>query len=105
MLMKKHFGWSYPLYSRRNVQKNKPVKEKIPEATIKLIEQKNALDVELYRFAKKKFERLLSEQDESFHEELNKLKKYNNWVQGQRVGDAGLALWSLYLKLNRQIHN
>jgi hypothetical protein len=33
--------------------KNKPVKEKIPEATIKLIEKTNALDLELYRFAKK----------------------------------------------------
>lgn len=105
ILMKRHFGWSYPLYSRRNVQKNKPVKEEIPEATIKLIEQKNALDVELYRFAKKKFERLLSEQDESFHDELNKLKKYNAWVQGLRYRDAGLAFWSLYLKLNHQIRN
>jgi hypothetical protein len=104
MLMKQHFGWNYPLYSRRNVQKNKPVKDKIPESTVKLIEQTNALDVELYRFAKKKFERLLSEQDESFHKELNKLKKYNAWLAGlihPRMGDAGLALWSLYLKLNR----
>jgi len=104
MLMKQHFGWNYPLYSRRNVQKNKPGKDKIPESTVKLIEQTNALDVELYRFAKKKFERLLSEQDESFHKELNKLKKYNAWLAGlihPRMGDAGLALWSLYLKLNR----
>jgi hypothetical protein len=71
---------------------------------MKLIEQTNALDVELYRFAKKKFERLLSEQDESFHKEVNKLKKYNAWLAGlihPRMGDAGLALWSLYLKLNR----
>lgn len=108
MLMKQHFGWNYPLYNRRNVQKNKPVKDKIPESTIKLIEQTNGLDVELYRFVKKKFERLLSEQDESFQESLQKVKKYNEWLQGlshPRLGDPGLALWGLYLKLNRQIRN
>jgi hypothetical protein len=90
------------------VQTNRPVRDKIPESTIKLIEQTNALDVELYRFAKKKFERLVSEQDESFQEELNKLRKFNAWLQGfshPRVGSAGLALWSMYLKLNRQIRN
>jgi hypothetical protein len=82
ILMKRHFGWSYPLYVRRHVQTNRPVRDKIPESTIKLIEQTNALDVELYRFAAKKFDRLVSEQDESFQDELNKLKKYNAWLQG-----------------------
>lgn len=108
ILMKQHFGWRYPLYIKRGVQKNKPVRENLPEATIKLIEQTNALDLELYRFAKKKFERLLSEQDDSFQQELKKLRKYNEWLQRlshPRVGDAGLAVWSLYLRLNRQIRN
>ena len=105
ILMKQLFGWRYPLYTKRNVQNNKPVKEKIPEATIRLIEQTNALDIELYRFAKKKFVQLVAEQDGSFHDELNNLKKYNSWLQRPRVGEAGITLWSLYLSLNRQIRN
>jgi hypothetical protein len=105
LLMKRLFGWSYPLYTRRNVIKNKPVREQLPESTVKLIEQANALDVALYGFAKKRFEVLVAEQDESFAEELAKLKKYNGWVQRlshPRVGDVGLAAWALYLRLARR---
>jgi hypothetical protein len=108
MLMKRHFDWSYPLYTRRQVIKNKPLRGQISESTVRLIEQTNSLDVALYRFVKKRFEALISEQDESFHEELNKFRKYNAWLQRlshPRTGDVGLAAWGLYLKLGqRQRH-
>lgn len=105
LLLKRHFGWSYPLYTRRHVIKNKPVREQVPEGTVKVIEQANALDVALYRFAKKRFEALVAEQDESFAGELAKLKKYNGWLSRlghPRAGDLGLAAWALYVRLARQ---
>ena len=105
LLMKRHFGWHYPLYTRRHVIKNKPVREQIPEGTVRLIEQTNSLDVALYRFAKKRFDGLIAEQDDSFREEMGRFKKYNAWMtrlSHPRVGDVGIAAWRLYLKLARR---
>lgn len=105
MLMKRHFGWHYPLYTRRHVGKSRPAREQISEEAVRLIEQTNSLDVALYRFAKKKFDALVAEQDDSFREELAKFRKYNAWMSRlshPRVGDVGTAAWRLYLKLARR---
>ena len=105
LLMKRHFGWHYPLYTRHHVNRHKPAGEQIPESTVRLIEQTNSLDVELYRFAKKKFDKLVAEQDDSFREELDRFKKYNAWMRRlshPRVGAVGIGAWRLYLKLARR---
>lgn len=105
VLLQRHCGWGSPVYTRRNVIADKPAREQIPEATARLIEQRNALDVALYRFAKKQFEATLAGQDETFQEELGRLRKYNGWLQrlgAHRAGNAALALWGLYLKGGRR---
>lgn len=77
VLMKRTFGWKMPLYVRHNVTKDRPHKERIPEDVLRLIEEQNALDIELYRFASGLFEKALGEQSNSFKAELLAFKCAN----------------------------
>lgn len=51
ILLKELFDWSLPLYYKRNVTRGRPKKERISEADRHAIETRNALDMELYRYA------------------------------------------------------
>ncbi|MCQ6282351.1 sulfotransferase family 2 domain-containing protein [Bacillus sp. EB600] len=51
-LMKEKFNWGDIHYTKQNVTKKRPLKENVPEEIIKLIEEKNQLDLELYRWVK-----------------------------------------------------
>jgi Sulfotransferase family len=105
MMMARHFGWSYPFYIKQNVIKERPLKARIPSSTIELIEQRNPLDLELYRFANSKFTELLSQQDQSFKEELEKFKRYNELMRrldNSFGGKFDVALKYLYAKFRRQ---
>jgi hypothetical protein len=58
-LMKATFGWGNINYVKQNVTKNRPLKEHVPEEIIKIIEEKNQLDLELYKWARENFEKSL----------------------------------------------
>jgi len=77
MLIKRTFGWKMPLYVRHNVTRDRPHKERIPEDVLRLIEEQNGLDIELYRFASDLFEKALGEQPNSFKTELLAFKCAN----------------------------
>lgn len=55
-LMKLRFGWKLSSYSSFNVTRSRPKKRDLPEATLELIQQKNAFDMDLYECAQEIFE-------------------------------------------------
>jgi hypothetical protein len=55
-LMKLRFGWKLTSYSSFNVTRSRPKKDDLPQATIDLIGEKNAFDIELYQCAHEIFE-------------------------------------------------
>ena len=56
-------GWKSIYYVKRNVTKTRPSKSEISPQTLKRIESYAKLDMELYEFAKQRFEDKLHEQD------------------------------------------
>ncbi|MCK4761354.1 MAG: sulfotransferase family 2 domain-containing protein [Candidatus Aminicenantes bacterium] len=58
-LINKKFGWEIPAYDRRNVAGNRPEKESLDRETLSVLEQYNALDIELYDYARRMFRRQL----------------------------------------------
>lgn len=52
-LMKLRFGWRLSSYSSFNVTRSRPKKRDLPEATLDLLHQRNAFDIELYQEAEK----------------------------------------------------
>ncbi|GAE30984.1 sulfotransferase family 2 domain-containing protein [Alkalihalobacillus hemicellulosilyticus] len=59
VLMEKTFGWKNSPYSKINVNEKKPKIETIPKETIEKIEKANFFDIQLYKWAKKHFEKRL----------------------------------------------
>ncbi|TDL92489.1 hypothetical protein E2R55_05510 [Vibrio vulnificus] len=51
--LKKEYGWGDIHYTRKNITKNRLAKEEVPSDLINLIRKYNALDLELYDYAKK----------------------------------------------------
>jgi hypothetical protein len=55
-LMKLRFGWKLSSYSSFNVTRSRPKKDDLPKATLDLIHEKNAFDIELYECGREIFE-------------------------------------------------
>lgn len=55
-LMKLRFGWKLSSYSSFNVTRSRPKKRDLPQATLDLMHQKNAFDIELYECAQEIFD-------------------------------------------------
>lgn len=51
--LKKEYDWDDIHYTRKNITKNRLAKEEVPSELINLIRKYNALDFELYDYAKK----------------------------------------------------
>ncbi|HID31333.1 MAG TPA: hypothetical protein EYP19_15220 [Desulfobacterales bacterium] len=63
VLIKQEMGWKgFPFYYKRNVTRRRPTQKSLPEGTIRTIEANNALDCELYEFAKKALEEKIRSQ-------------------------------------------
>lgn len=55
-LMKLRFGWKLSSYSSFNITRSRPKKRDLPEATLSLIREKNAFDMDLYESGREIFE-------------------------------------------------
>lgn len=102
ILMKRLFGWRHPFYIELNRIDHKPPRQQLPASTIRIIEQTNPLDVELYRFARQRFQSILAQQDDSYWKELKQFTKYNAMLRRlskPSTGSLGIKLWNTYLKL------
>jgi hypothetical protein len=74
IFLKRAFGWSNVHYVRANVS---PRKDPVPPETIRAIEEQNALDLELYRWATERFDAAIAS-DPSFAEEFARFRRSNS---------------------------
>ncbi len=70
LLLKRKFGWPHVFYLSRNVTKNRPPRENIPEADLAVIRKYNQFDIRLYQFTQERFEDQIKQQGISFDIEL-----------------------------------
>jgi len=102
ILLKKAFGWrTKDIVYRKQRVGNRPPKGEISRETIKLIEERNELDIQLYQFARQLFEERISQQDSSFRREVQILRLLNKFP-GERIMKA-LNLLLALLRGKRQI--
>jgi hypothetical protein len=55
-LMSQRFGWNVKSYTKKNVTRQKPRNDTLDTETLALLREANALDIELYQFARELFE-------------------------------------------------
>jgi len=73
ILLKRAFGWSNVRYVRANVSRRK---DPVPPAALRAIEERNALDLELYRWATERFDAAIAA-DPSFAGEYARFRRSN----------------------------
>ncbi|MFJ5760221.1 sulfotransferase family 2 domain-containing protein [Neobacillus sp. NPDC093182] len=78
VLFKKEFDWKNIYYTKQNITKNRRKKQEIPSSDINLIRKHNALDLELYEFAKQLFYQKLTTLTIDEQKELQKIKEQQN---------------------------
>jgi len=81
ILFKRRLGWKSTFYARLNVTKGRPTRHETPLSTINLIEKNNALDMELYEFARKRFDEVV-EEDSAFRDDLRAFQRLNKVYAG-----------------------
>lgn len=77
LLLGRHYGWDTPYYRSQNFSRNSLAKQEIDADTLRVIREHNALDLEFYRYANEKFDRLLAAQPPSFAPELARFQRRN----------------------------
>jgi hypothetical protein len=77
LLMRNAFGWKRALYVQDNVGTRRHGRPAVDEEVRELIREHNALDLELFRYAREAFERQLSAQGDGFHRELRRFRQLN----------------------------
>jgi hypothetical protein len=82
ILMKKALGWKNVFYIKGNVNPKRTSKAEIPESTLRLIQSKNQLDMELYTFVKDNFDKLVRHEKISFQSEVQ-LFRFMNRLYGR----------------------
>jgi hypothetical protein len=55
-LMSQRFGWNVKSYIKKNVTRQKPRNDTLDAETLGLLREANALDIELYQFARELFD-------------------------------------------------
>ncbi|MBA3352510.1 MAG: sulfotransferase family 2 domain-containing protein [Blastocatellia bacterium] len=81
-LMKLRFGWKLSSYSSFNVTRSRPQKRDLPQATLDLIHQKNAFDIELYECAEEIFESAVRANADEVKRIAGELEAARSRVQG-----------------------
>ncbi len=78
LLMRRTFGWGRPFYVRENVSKKQSRRDVISPETRRVIENYNALDIDLYEEARMLFAERVREQDTAFQRELFVFRRLNS---------------------------
>lgn len=81
-LMKLRFGWKLSHYSSFNVTRSRPKKRDLPAATLSLIREKNAFDIELYECGREIFEN-------AFRANAVEVKQIAGELEAARLGSRG----------------
>jgi hypothetical protein len=91
LLMKRVLRWRYPFYVRQNVGRHRPPRTGLSNDTVRVIQEYNRLDGELYRFGQALFREQVQSQGRTFNAELQLFARLNP-VLG-RLGS--LASWPI----------
>jgi hypothetical protein len=86
MLLRKKLGWQMPFYAKKNVTSRRTARSAVPEPVLRAIGARNALDIELFTFARGLLERTVAEHGPLFAAELGAFKAFNRLAQGYRRG-------------------
>lgn len=81
VLLRQAYKWSFPVYSRQNKTSKKQKKVEIDSDLIRIIEEKNSWDMELYEFASKRFQQSTCSFPGDFQKELSMLQTLNQVYQ------------------------
>jgi hypothetical protein len=85
LLLRRAFGWRWPLYVRRNVNRQRPSSSAIPAGVRRRVEADNALDVALYAEARARFKAQIVTYGPSFERDLRLFRAMNAaWQRGHR---------------------
>ncbi len=77
LLMQRAFGWKIPPYLRENVTRGKPSTRQVDARARELLAELNALDIELYAFAKQLFDAQCAAYGSSLKRDLARYQAYN----------------------------
>jgi hypothetical protein len=77
LLFKKVLGWGSIYYVRLNVTKDRPAKQQVPDEARRLVERYNEMDMELYEYARRRFEEAIREQGTEFQSALHSFQRKN----------------------------
>jgi hypothetical protein len=77
ILMRRQFGWSYPIYKSRNKTRTRPSREEISRETRDLIGKHNELDIRLYRYIERRFEDQIADVAALIDREVSWLRRFN----------------------------
>ena len=99
LLLQKKLGWKNIYYARKNTGKNKTTKKsEVSSDTLAAIQEQNALDIELYQFAKKLLQQQVEAQSATFEQELQAFQAMN-----QSYGSLHGLAWSTINKARRAV--
>lgn len=79
LFMKDEFGWRFPYYSRLNVTGHGVSPKDLDQETLDVILKYNALDLELYEYARANLIRRIEEEGASFQKRLKRYKRGNRY--------------------------
>ncbi len=72
---KRTLGWScLPVYTSRNITANRPLVADLPQSTVNVVKERNWADILMYEHAMRLFKNRISEENDSFRRELDKLR-------------------------------
>lgn len=77
VLLKRRLGWKTPIYVSRNRTEGRPPKTQLPRETLEILEEQNALDLELYRDANVVFLDAIRDEGPRFSREVARLRFVN----------------------------
>lgn len=79
LILKNLLGWLIePYYIKKNVTKFRPQKPDFNKETIKLIKEKNQLDIDLYEYAKQIFKGYKKNYGEKLNEDVKEFRHFNS---------------------------
>jgi hypothetical protein len=102
VLLKKTFGWMNAFYVKDRPKK-RLLKEAISRETLSVIEKYNQLDLELYAFAKERFEELIQLQGPAFEKELRDYRSLNK-IYGTVYGSIYESLRPMTKRFRRWVN-
>lgn len=78
--IRRNLSWVVPFYTKTNVREGGLRREDLPQSTIKGIEEKNWMAIELYEYATELFNEMIGKQGQDFQREVAELKKANSCI-------------------------